>query len=54
MNSVEHTDLVQEEGVLLASRWWARDAIPKDVSLDKSTSHGESAKNVTAMVVSSF
>ena len=54
VNSVEHTDLVQEGGVLFASRWWARDAIQKDVSSDKSTLHGESAKNVTAMVVSSF
>ena len=34
VNSVKHTDLVREGGVLFASRWLVRDAILKDVSID--------------------
>ena len=54
VNSVKHTDLVREGGVLFASRWLVRDAILKDVSIDKSTSPWGSARNVNAMVVSNF
>ena len=54
VNSVKHTDLVREGGVLVASRWLVPDAILKDVSIDKSTSSWGSARNVNAMVVSNF
>ena len=54
VNSVKHTDLVREGGVLFASRWLVRDAILKDVSIDKSTSPQGSARNVSAMVVLNF
>ena len=54
VNSVKHTDLVREGGVLFVLRWLVLDAILKDVSIDKSTSPRGYAGNVTATVASNF